>query len=182
MVPINRRRKFATRRKELAHGLSRLIVRHDHPPRHLGVVTGEKGDLGWLPCICVAPCWVAHAAHRAEARVVVVRWEVNEATPARIADHQRQRPGERFDGDDNRILRLGLSVANRRKKFFLSRHATRKVLAPPNAHPSSRHELPPDGHDAMIKGLHRNDFIMAAKTDELYGSRAELLLFHPSSR
>jgi pterin-4a-carbinolamine dehydratase len=34
----------------------------------------------------------------------------------------------------------------------------------------------------MIKGLHRNDFIMAAKTDELYGSRAELLLFHPSSR
>lgn len=37
----------------------------------------------------------------------------------------------RFDGDDKRILRLGLSVANRRKKFFLSRHATRK---------SSRHQ------------------------------------------
>jgi hypothetical protein len=96
------------------------------------VVTGEKGDLGWLPCICVAPCWVAHAAHRAEARVVVVRWEVNEATPARIADHQRQRPGGRFDGDDNRILRLGLtsptaarsssSVATPRGKS--SRHQT----------------------------------------------------------
>jgi pterin-4a-carbinolamine dehydratase len=34
-----------------------------------------------------------------------------------------------------------------------------------------------DGHlvDAQIKGVHRNDFVMAAKTDELYQPRTDPL-------